>query len=1275
MTDTIDILKKLALQVRNAVDPAENTAERVGRLLVGILENLSDADIEELAKTFLRKDQPDKASEAITFLKGLLIGNNTASIDEYGDAEVRNLVTRIKATVAELEAKTVKVSDETTTLNLLVQALAKTYDLNVSNVATLFRTIIKDYVSSETFIAGLAGEGFKLYKALSGDWNLEVDNVTIRKGMTVFELIISKIRSVNGGLVVSQGNGRIKSVTETTGTPAYYVLGIEGDMTFAADDFVRCQVFSSTGAKYYWVRVDSVNGNSIVVLKSEFPEGTVPAVGDDLVQMGNKTNTARQGVLYLSAAEDGKPRFSVLDGVNSTDLTGKNKVILGCLDGITDSDFPSDAQPSGYGLWAANVFLKGLFILRNGKSIEDELNDQITAVQTAFEIREGQISSKVTQATAAAQTATNKAGEAAASAGTASSKASAAADSENTAGQKATAASNSAAAASGSAKAAKDSADNASEILSQVTTKQSSIDQTADHIATQVKEVNTKASAAADSASAAASSASNAANSASQASGVLVTVTQKETNINQTASDINLKATRAESAAGRAESAEANINVKADGVVVQAASSAAQKAIDGVIVGGTNLFRYSKPINDNNQISNVYANGGSDLSIDYTNTYLGRPTLKITGQYGCYWAFNPTIEPGVIYTISAMVKGSIQVNATGYTPLHIQIPVGGHSYEHLIAYDDTITTEWKQVYRTFSSTAPANTNLRLYIYSIGTSVVNVAWVKLEKGNKATDWSEAQEDITADYTAKLKVLSDQISSKVSQQVFDSLSGTVNTHSTAITQLPTTIDARITSQTQDGGTIKSKVESWFSMVGNTLSMGAKSVNITGATVFSSLATNESVTTAVNNIEVGGTNYYSNKTTPVSPLYGSPHIEKDVGVCPNGLYLIGTAADSAIRISEVIKSNGWYTISFDIRGSQGQSSGFNVDICDNYVGMVKVSPDNNWVHHKLTGYVGNYSPTVYNFIDFEHLPYIYIFIRNIKVEKGNKATDFSLAAEDVNASISISQTAAITTARDNLALRLGYANYADMEANAIAGKSIINGGRIRTSLINADAVITGSLLASKIAATDITTGRLTVTTGAMVGGFKVSGYALTNEGFNNNAYIVMANSTIGTHVAFGANVADMVGSFCTTARIENKRTDSPFGDVVALKVSASGSADNYVYSDVALDIGHGCISGLRLRNHTIVSNRTLLSSDNIIFTERDGSDIILTLPSNPERGQIYFIRKNGTGRVYIRGSYIINDGDWVRERSTEVQLNRGGLGILMYNGTYWTWNNMNG
>lgn len=251
--------------------------------------------------------------------------------------------------------------------------------LTSHDFTTLFKGVVKEYISSDKFIPGLFGEGFKIYDD-NGHWTAEFDNIVVRKAMTVYELIVSKIRSVNGGLVISPANGRIKSVEKTDGLPAFYSLGIEGSMEFLVGDLVRCRVQTPEGSREYWVEVKQVDGDNILCLTAEFKD-VIPEVGDELVQMGNTTNVNRQGMLYLTASEDGKPRIQVLDRVDSPHLAGKNKVILGCLDGITDTDFPADLQPSGYGFWAENTWLKGVFVLRSGKTVEQEVKDKVDGVQ------------------------------------------------------------------------------------------------------------------------------------------------------------------------------------------------------------------------------------------------------------------------------------------------------------------------------------------------------------------------------------------------------------------------------------------------------------------------------------------------------------------------------------------------------------------------------------------------------------------------------------------------------------------------------------------------------------------------------------------------------------------------------------------------------------------------------------------------------------------------------------------------------------------------------
>lgn len=300
---------------------------------------------QEMNRRYIRKDIPDIDRSHLTLAGGVKVENGAI-------------------------ADTLNVEETATTLNLIVKELANTYDLNVEHVATLFQTIVKDYISSSLFIPGFTGSGMKLYQALNGNWNLELDNLTVRKLFNVFELVIQKIRSINGALIISQANGTIESVTDAGDT---WQLGFSEEYpVFAVGDLLRCQVFGGKNMKYYWVTVSSVDGSTVNIQKSEF-EGVVPAVGDEVVQIGNISDPARQSVIYLSASENGRPVIDVLSGVNSKSFAGKLKGRFGCLDDITDTDFPADYQPSGYGLYSTNAFLKGIFVLRNGKEVETEL--------------------------------------------------------------------------------------------------------------------------------------------------------------------------------------------------------------------------------------------------------------------------------------------------------------------------------------------------------------------------------------------------------------------------------------------------------------------------------------------------------------------------------------------------------------------------------------------------------------------------------------------------------------------------------------------------------------------------------------------------------------------------------------------------------------------------------------------------------------------------------------------------------------------------------------
>ena len=263
---------------------------------------------------------------------------------------------------------------------ITVYQLAEMMNVDVKNLATIAKAVVSILRSSK-FVDGFSGEGYQIWQDIAtGDWNMTLDRLTVRKVLTIYELVLQKIRSVGGMVVVSAANGKVKSV-ERIGNN--YLFTFEDTNQFQPDDFMRCQVFSPSGLKYYWVKVASVSGESVIVPLSEF-DGVIPASGDEVVLMGNATDKRRQSLILISATEDGQPRFDCLDGVKSKNLEGCLKVRVGSLDGISDSRFPADMQPSGYGLYGNNCFLTGIFVLSNGKD-----------VMTMFSIMEGMIKSEI----------------------------------------------------------------------------------------------------------------------------------------------------------------------------------------------------------------------------------------------------------------------------------------------------------------------------------------------------------------------------------------------------------------------------------------------------------------------------------------------------------------------------------------------------------------------------------------------------------------------------------------------------------------------------------------------------------------------------------------------------------------------------------------------------------------------------------------------------------------------------------------------------------------
>ena len=248
--------------------------------------------------------------------------------------------------------------------------------------ADLLTLVVRELLRSANYDgSGMTDNGWQI--GLDEDLlsHLIVDKITVRRVMNVFELLINKVRSVGGQICVSAANGKIKTVQEHGD---YWHITFEQENTFVAHDLMRCQVFTGTSQKAYWVEVAGIANGGILVEKSEF-EISQPEEGDECVLMGNTETANRQNLVLISASEDGHPRVDVLDGVNAKNFEHALRARLGNLDDIKDDRFPLDNQPKGNGLYADNVYLRGTFLLSTGEDIKTKLEITEGKVQSAID--------------------------------------------------------------------------------------------------------------------------------------------------------------------------------------------------------------------------------------------------------------------------------------------------------------------------------------------------------------------------------------------------------------------------------------------------------------------------------------------------------------------------------------------------------------------------------------------------------------------------------------------------------------------------------------------------------------------------------------------------------------------------------------------------------------------------------------------------------------------------------------------------------------------------
>lgn len=182
-------------------------------------------------------------------------------------------------------------------------------------------------LKSNNFSTGILGSGFCL-KNQDGDSYLEVDRMLVRKVATFVQLLIQELKHVGGQIILTPASMDCSRVEEFDSYYRCYFDNTDGEKTieqqFVVGDLARAQTFNKTVNTYYWRAVVGVGDNYIDLSKDDCDAGsTIPNAGDEIVQLGNKTESSRQAAIVLSSYGNDAPYIKMYRGINSYLLDGK----------------------------------------------------------------------------------------------------------------------------------------------------------------------------------------------------------------------------------------------------------------------------------------------------------------------------------------------------------------------------------------------------------------------------------------------------------------------------------------------------------------------------------------------------------------------------------------------------------------------------------------------------------------------------------------------------------------------------------------------------------------------------------------------------------------------------------------------------------------------------------------------------------------------------------------------------------------------------------------
>lgn len=376
MSDSIDILKELSLLIRNATKSGENTAERVGRTFVGIVDILSEVTLDNLREIFLQKDKEDQTEfllkllggiispflKSPDFVTGMMGAGMSFSSEEGGESVgwIDKLYVRKKAIFQILSIMETELAGASFMFNASGARATITKVQRIDAVPFYYSDGSAKYYSdgSRAYVQPSAhGAVYRCY-FLANDGEKAIEN-----------------RFRVGNLVRSQ--------------------------TFN----IKSGVYENVSNHYWWRLVTAVGKDWIEVSDTHCDEGSdVPSIGDVIVQLGDISDPDYQSAIVLSAYGEGAPYLTFYQGINSYSLSGKDVFTIGydrlkkeCYVNVYGRTYIGERDNTRYfDLSGGKLKIKAdSFIFSTGESVSDQFNELGERLTTEIKAVNGAISLKV----------------------------------------------------------------------------------------------------------------------------------------------------------------------------------------------------------------------------------------------------------------------------------------------------------------------------------------------------------------------------------------------------------------------------------------------------------------------------------------------------------------------------------------------------------------------------------------------------------------------------------------------------------------------------------------------------------------------------------------------------------------------------------------------------------------------------------------------------------------------------------------------------------------